>query len=1323
MDGTLRVYPFFHHVIRNEPQPLPDTDGELPLVAEAGGGGVPPAVPEELDRVQPNAYFCFEGCGDEPVVRRFCATPGAASPPSHVRRHIPYRVPQSTFRGAQAFRVSGKLAVFSEVAVDTHGAIEADDSLIEVVLNRVDGRMMLPHQFLHFESQGPFFFEDAQRTYFVVPEIETAGTPTDTHMLVRDHVDLDAVAALSAIHLPPRATVRPARLTLTAASPVTEHVVFTPGDQALVLSRPSFAEATRLSSRVSMASAAKGCDEEPDVTYPPTRKTRKRYQFLPFYHPHTCLFIEQLNRFGVEGLLKPAPEGPGAALYRQESAGSGFSFAGTYVPTTRVRFPHPGEGLDFDPGGAYSDYNWEIFFHAPLLIASRLSQNQQFESAQRWFHYIFDPTETDDAGLDDDERFRRFWKIKPFFAQSRRTTIEEVLRLINEGDPHYEELVQRWEADPFDPHLVARMRVTSYMKLVVMKYLDNLIAWADALFRRDTIETINEATQLYVLAGQILGRRPVRVKRDAPAARTFDDLQGSLDALSNAVVTLENRLVIASQVRAFLQRSSRDGGAAGRDTFLTRVPPVFAVGGHSAGASAVFAGTFTLAVDSGTGEDDAPRLYFCPPHNQKLMAYWDLVADRLFKIRHCMNIEGMERTLALFEPPIDPSLLVKAAAAGVDLTSALDDLAAPLPSYRFSLLAQRASEFCNDVKGHGASLLAAMEKKDAEALSLLRSRHEASVLRAIRTVKESAIDEAQHSLASAELALEVATHRQKFYADRLRTSETEADRRDNLEKVNIFRLIGQGYDLASNIAHLIPDFKGGVQGWAATPEVTVSFGGSFIGQALQAYSKLYNLIAAVYDHKATMAAIDAEHERRGEDWDFQRDSAAHEMRQIDAQIAAARVRLAIAERELENHTQQIEQAGEVEAFLKDKFTNEQRYGQLVQETAGVYFQSYKLAYDLAKRAERAYRFELGLQTSNFIQFGYWDNLKKGLMAGEKLHSDLRRMDASFLDLHLRDYELTKNVSVAQLDPRELAILKQTGECSISVPELLFDLDYPGHYLRRIKTVSLTIPCVAGPYTGVSCTLTLLESSIRQSSALRDGVYTRNEGSDDRFVDVVGATPSIATSHAQNDSGLFELVLRDERYLPFEGAGAISTWRLELPRDFRAFRYDTITDVVVHIKYTARPGGAALRDAAAVAVRERLAVLDDVPLARLLSLRQEFPNVFHRLMTPAAGGEASTEFDVTEQHFPFFVSGRPLAIGQTAVLLKAAGSSPVDVSTVHLVVNGEDVEGFAAVAGTVLAEAPLSVTGSPLRTWTVQASGLSRDAIDDVLLLVRYAVSS
>jgi hypothetical protein len=55
------------------------------------------------------------------------------------------------------------------------------------------------------------------------------------------------------------------------------------------------------------------------------------------------------------------------------------------------------------------------------------------------------------------------------------------------------------------------------------------------------------------------------------------------------------------------------------------------------------------------------------PRNDKLLSYWDTVADRLFKIRNSLNIQGIFRRLALFEPPIDPALLARAAAAGLDI--------------------------------------------------------------------------------------------------------------------------------------------------------------------------------------------------------------------------------------------------------------------------------------------------------------------------------------------------------------------------------------------------------------------------------------------------------------------------------------------------------------------------------------------------------------------------------------------------------------------------------------------------------------------------------
>src|SRR5207237_2321385 len=108
----------------------------------------------------------------------------------------------------------------------------------------------------------------------------------------------------------------------------------------------------------------------------------------------------------------------------------------------------------------------------------------------------------------------------------------------------------------------------------------------------------------------------------------------------------------------------------------------------------------------GNGPDGAdaaplPMLYFCIPQNDKMLGYWDTVADRLYKLRHCMNIEGVVRQLALFEPPIDPAALVKAVAAGLDIGAALADLNAPLPLYRFNGILHKANEVCNHVKPRG----------------------------------------------------------------------------------------------------------------------------------------------------------------------------------------------------------------------------------------------------------------------------------------------------------------------------------------------------------------------------------------------------------------------------------------------------------------------------------------------------------------------------------------------------------------------------------------------------------------------------------------------
>ena len=60
------------------------------------------------------------------------------------------------------------------------------------------------------------------------------------------------------------------------------------------------------------------------------------------------------------------------------------------------------------------------------------------------------------------------------------------------------------------------------------------------------------------------------------------------------------------------------------------------------------------------------------------------------------------------------------------------------------------------------------------------------------------------------------------------------------------------------------------------------------------------------------------------------------------------------------------------------------------------------------------------------------------------------MEMAYHDLNQREYELTKHVSLLQIDPLALVQLRATGSCLFTMPEEVFDLDCPGHYFRRIK---------------------------------------------------------------------------------------------------------------------------------------------------------------------------------------------------------------------------------------------------------------------------------
>ena len=1005
------------------------------------------------------------------------------------------------------------------------------------------------------------------------------------------------------------------------------------------------------------------------------------YKCENFFHPLIGQLIAELNQ---------ATGDPLAAMLAPGFLGQTTDFFATEyaVPANPSNSIIQASGLpkaiDLDHYLPYANYNWELIYHIPVAVAVYLTQNGRFAEAQKWFHYVFDPTSTDLTAPAP----ARYWKCLYFRNNPVAANLTDLLTLLSTPDGELQptplipdpaqtkqDVINAYNAScttAFEPFVVARGRPSAFQYYVVMKYLDNLIGWGDSLFSQMTVETVNEATLCYVLAANLLGPRPQQVPPvGTTAAKCYNDLKnqpGGLDVMGNALVDLEGQLPFNIVTTA---------GTAGDQT-----GPLFGMG---------------------------RTLYFCVPANAKLLGYWDTVDDRLGKIRSCENIAGQFQPMPLFDAPISPGLLVAATAAGLDLGSVVSGLTQPTGPYRAQVLIQKGAEMASEVRALGASLLSAIEKGEAEHLAQLRATHEVAVQQSIQNVRylqwqqaQAATEALLRSRASAlerytyylrllnltpdpaaapasftidhTLELTEATFSDAYQAlvgqydlpitplpyPRIQQPQAaspavqsgaagagqlyldaseDAELNEHMPAARDLRLASSDYDILATMLTFIPDLAVDLQ-FMGLGAHSVVFGGSKLADEMKIMAESLRAQATWEQDQGGMAARTAGYQRRADEWLLQANSAAHELSQIGRQILTSIIAEQAAQAEYTTAQTQAGQAQEILGYLQTKFSSEDLYTWMSGQLSALLYAYYRLALDTARRAEQTMKTELmrpELDAVTYIQPTYWDSGRQGLLSGEPLYLDVKRMDLDYHTYNIRELEITKHVSFRQLCPTALLQLKMTGSCTVTIPEWLFDRDCAGHYMRRLDTVKVSIPCTVGSLTSVNCTLTLQQSTVRTSSQA-GGQYERSGDSDSRFTDYFGSIQSIVTSGAVSDSGMFDPNTRDDRYRPFEGAGAISTWNLTLPA-IPSFDYSTITDVILHISYTARDGGQALAGPATKATENALADATKAPSYLLLSLRHDFPTEWYAF---TSGGTAQFSAILPRTYFPYTTQGATLS---------------------------------------------------------------------------------
>jgi hypothetical protein len=644
------------------------------------------------------------------------------------------------------------------------------------------------------------------------------------------------------------------------------------------------------------------------------------------------------------------------------------------------------------------------------------------------------------------------------------------------------------------------------------------------------------------------------------------------------------------------------------------------------------------------------------PLNPRLLDLYDRVVDRRALIHNCQSARRLRngrlgRDMNYFgDNPLREGWRTVAESCADE-----DDCCCGPSPYRFVFLIQKATEHVGRLRELEGALLAAYEKGDAECLAAIRAGQEREMLALDLSIRQDQWRDADWQVQALQQTKDVNQANLIYYNslyqnglinDEIQNLTLATNAMQTRTDSNITEAIGEAMTI-------VPDFfVGAMSTFTQVP----------IGTKLAAlFGTIAKVMQTVADIQAATAAIDlteANWQRRSDEWFHQMQTLPIEIQQTEVQILGAQRRRAQALQELNNQQRQIENAAEVQDFLRDKFTSTELYLWLQKETLGLRHRMHKLARCAALEAQRAYNFERGHTTRRFIPEECEESLRETLLSGQRLGVALSHMEQTYLDENVREYELTKHFSLRLHFPFEFLRLKATGSCEIELLEWMFDLDYPGHYMRRIRSVSLTIPCVTGPFTGVHCRATLLSSVTRIDPRLEvpathcccecrsdDGYEACPH--DLRVAHTYGAREAIATSSGQNDSGLFELNFHDERYLPFEFQGTVSRWRIELPVENNAFRRETLADLHLHVNLTSREGGELLRRAANAAAQKHL------PGAGwcFFDVRHEFPDAWQLLRSSLAAGQAGGKLSVRleRKQFPFVPGADEISVGAVALL--------------------------------------------------------------------------
>lgn len=929
-------------------------------------------------------------------------------------------------------------------------------------------------------------------------------------------------------------------------------------------------------------------------------------------------------------------------------------------------------------------YLEEAFYFVPVHIALQLQRSNEYVAALDWFSLVYDYTKPA--------------KERALVGLAPQTS----------ADPY--KRADDWLLDPLNPHAIARTRDKTYLRYTLLAIIKCLLDYADAEFTQDTSESVPRARELYMTALQLLNSDDLKQhwgicddiigKFNLTVGAIWSELSSGTEKLpqidlSKMTVEVLNDLqrhlmgLFANQTLEKLEKFD----LAKKAVELAKhkappLPPRFGEklslddAAHPKLLSGVLADrdiasvvenvpvskmfdfgfektvrTISLPMEGSDGPLGSVELKFsidtlniggswkpvfhgfCIPPNPVLRSLNLRANLNLYKIRTCRNIAGMKRQLEIFAAPTDTHTGMPVIGAGGQLV--LPGLVRFQPTpYRYQVLVERAKQLVQLAMQIEQAFLSALEKTDAAAYDILQARQALRLSMAGVQLQKLRVTEAVGGVKLAGLQRDRASIQVNTYDEWINAGLIQAE----WDMIN-------GY-------------------WAQFATHSVSIGLGAVLDASRTNPGFTNALAikAVADVASTyfqtmiqVRGIVANFERRKQEWELQKALAEQDERIGDQQISMAEDHVRVAEQESTIAEMQSDNAKEVVDFLTNKFTNKELYDWMSGVLERVYSFFLQQATATAQLAQNQLGFERQETPPAYIQADYWEAPsedtgngkapdRRGLTGSARLLQDIYQLDQYAFDTNKRKQQLTKTISLAQLDPFAFQRFRDTGVLPFATPMELFDRDFPGHYLRLIKRIRTSVVALIPPSQGIRATL----STTGLSRVVTGGDMFQK-------INLRRDPETVALSAPINATGLFELDAQasSEMLLPFEGTGVDAAWEFSMLKGSNSFDYSTIADVLFTMEYTALNSFDYQQE-----VIQSPALNRPISADRAYSFRSEFADAWYDLHNP---DQTNTPMIVTFETFAndFPPNVRGLRVQQILMYFASSGDNPVLIEDVKL----------------------------------------------------------